>query len=188
VSLFGTQYDFPFFRNVMSPMIRKIFNLKCPVRKAYSREFDIHSPKIHISSQAHHTWLEYVGFPLNGDRPSFDFRTDALKKAFFAGIISSMGNIDPTQRSLKIPDTNQAVLQYIDDVAGDLGYTSSGVRPSFRGLVFTREETRRMAADNIGFDIDYNGSNVTPAGLYANPRDLAKLHKILEAGNGNGGK
>lgn len=174
VMLLGTQHDFPFYNKVVSPMIRDLFNLNCPAKQSYSRKFRMYSPKINISSQAHHTWLRHIGFPLN-----IDFKENGvLKKSFFAGIIASMGNIDPSQKALKIPDTSQPLLERIHEVASGIGYSPTLNPPSFKGIVFTKSDTRILARDSLGTAISYNHSTLNGAGLYFNQRELEKLARI----------
>jgi hypothetical protein len=179
ICLLGTQYDFPFYEDVVSPLIYRLFNLKCNVVRSFTKEFNLHAPKMNVSSQAHHTWLKSVGFPMNGEDNGIDFRREGydeetMRKAFFAGIVASMGNLEVGKKSLKMPDTDEKFLKYVKQLAKGIGYHPSR-RKSYRGLVFTIKETRGMVSDSPGFRISYNGSGAVQKGIYVNPRHLQQI-------------
>jgi hypothetical protein len=106
----------------------------------------------------------------------FTGRMIALKKAFFAGIIASMGVIGKgsERRTLRLPETNERFVLDLKNLAREAGYNPSE-RTGRDGLFFTRDETVRIIYGDLGFTVDYLGAARKQTGLYTNPKHLERI-------------
>lgn len=132
----GNSKDFPFYEEVVSPLVRKVHSIDFPF---YKEE----RPELAIGSKAVLTWINSLGFPKDkssGFKCPVEY-LDGQEEGFIEGFIASKGNLK-TNRTMRFSSKEGSLLR------------------SFKGLL-----NKINIDSNLYKSVDTNRLDISPVSL-----------------------